>query len=61
MKCLSSPNTPFYGGQADSPESPGTPEIMEIVENFIKVTKDVTKLKDTLAIYDWEKCQFKKQ
>ena len=34
-------------GQVDSLESPETPEITEIIENFIKVTKDFTKLKDT--------------
>ena len=48
-------------GQVDSPESPETPEITEIIENFIKVTKDFTKLKDTLTNYVWEKSHFKKQ
>ena len=46
-------------GQVDSPESLKTPEITEI-ENFIKVTKDFTKLKDTLTNYIWEKSHFKK-
>ena len=44
-------------GQVDSPESP---EITEIIENFIKMTKDFTKLKDTLTNYVWEKSHFKK-
>ena len=48
-------------GQVNSPESPETPEITEIIENFIKVTKDFTKLKDTLTNYVWEKSHFKKQ
>ena len=34
-------------GQVDSPQSPETPEIMEKMENFIKVTKNLTKLKET--------------
>ena len=33
-------------GQVDSPESLETPEITETMENFIKVTKYLTKLKD---------------
>ena len=44
--------------QVDSPESPEMPEITEI---SIKVTKDFTKLKDTLTNYVWEKSHFKKQ
>ena len=48
-------------GQVDSPESPETPEITEIIDNFIKVTKDFAKLKDTLTNYVWEKSHFKKQ
>ena len=48
-------------GQVVSPELPETPEITEIIENFIKVTKDFTKLKDTLTNYVWEKSHFKKQ
>ena len=31
-----------------------------MIENFIKVTKDFTKLKDTLTNYAWEKSHFKK-
>ena len=38
-------------GQVDSLESPKTPEIMEMTENFIKMTKNLTKLKQTLANY----------
>ena len=48
-------------GQVDSPESPETPEITEIIENLMKVTKDFTKLKDTLTNYVREKSHFKKQ
>ena len=48
-------------GQVDSPESPETPEITEIIENFIKVTKHLTKLKETLTNFVWEKSHFKKQ
>ena len=48
-------------GQFDSLESPEMLEITEIIENFIKVTKDFTKLKDTLTNYVWEKSHFKKQ
>ena len=44
-------------GQVDSPELPETPEITEIIENFIKVTK----LKETLTNYIWEKSNFKRQ
>ena len=50
----------FYS-QVDSPESPETPEITEIIENFIKVTNDLTKLKETLTNYVWETSHFKKQ
>ena len=42
-------------GQVDSPESPETPELTEMTENFTKVTKYLTKLKETLINYDWEK------
>ena len=45
-------------GQVDSPE---TPEITEIIENFIKMTKYFTKLKDTLTNYVRKKYHFKKQ
>ena len=48
-------------GQVDFPELPETPEITEIIENFIKVTKHLTKLKETLTNYIWEKSNFKKQ
>ena len=48
-------------GQVDSPESPETPEITEIIENFIKVAKHLTKLKETLTNFVWEKSHFKKQ
>ena len=52
---------PVTDGLVNSPELPETPEITEIIENFIKVTKDFTKLKDTLTNYVWEKSHFKKQ
>ena len=48
-------------GQVDFPELPETPEITETIENFIKVTKHLTKLKETLTNYIWEKSNFKKQ
>ena len=35
-------------GQVDFPESPKTPEITEVTEDFSKVIKYLTKLKDTL-------------
>ena len=35
-------------GQVDSPESPETPEITEKTENFIKVTKYLTKLNENI-------------
>ena len=38
-------------GQIDSPELPETPEITEITENFTKVTKYLTKFKETLINY----------
>ena len=47
-------------GQVNSPESPETPEIMEKTENFIKVTKYLTKQKETLINYVWEKYHFEK-
>ena len=47
--------------QVDSPESPEMSEITEMTENFIKVTKNLTKLKETLTNYVWEKSHFKKQ
>ena len=50
----------FSKGQFDSPELPETPEIMEMTENFTKVTKYLTKFKETLN-YVWEKSHVKKQ
>ena len=47
--------------QVDSPESPEMSEITEMTKNFIKVTKNLTKLKETLTNYVWEKSHFKKQ
>ena len=46
--------------QVDSPESPETLEITEKKENFIKVTKYLNKLKETLISYVGEKSHFKK-
>ena len=40
-----------FKGKVDSPESPETPEITEMTDNFTKVTKYLTKLKDTLINY----------
>ena len=48
-------------GQVDSLESSETPEITEIIKNFIKMTKYFTKLKDTLTNYLCKKYHFKKQ
>ena len=48
-------------GQRDSPELPETPEITETTENFMKVTKYLTKFKETLINYVWEKSHVKKQ
>ena len=45
--------------QFDSPESPKMLEITEIIENFIKMIKHLTKLKGTLTNYVWEKSNFK--
>ena len=47
-------------GQVGSPELPETLEIMQKTKNFIKVTKNLTKLKETLTNYVWEKSHFKK-
>ena len=41
-------------GQVDSPESPETLEIMEMLEIFTKVTKYLTKSKETLINYGWQ-------
>ena len=48
-------------GQVDSPGSPETPEITEMMEKFINVAKHLTKLKETLTNYVWEKSHLKKQ
>ena len=48
-------------GQDDSPELPETPENTEKMENFIKVSNYLTKLKEALINYIWEKSQFKKR
>ena len=40
--------TNLIGGQFDSSKSSETPEITEMTENFTKVTKYLTKLKDAL-------------
>ena len=34
-------------GQLDSPESPKTPEIAKMTENFTKITKYLSKFKET--------------
>ena len=52
---------PIFTGQIDSPELPETPEITEIIEKLIKVTKHLTKLKETLTNYVWENPHFEKQ
>ena len=41
-------------GQIDSPESRETPKSTEMTENFTKVTKKLTKLKETLINYVWK-------
>ena len=38
-------------GQVDSKKSPEPPEITEMTQNFSKVTKYLTKLKETLTSY----------
>ena len=48
-------------GQFNSPELLETLEITEMTENFIKVTKHLTELKETLTNYVWEKPHFKKK
>ena len=48
-------------GQVDSPKLPETPETTEMKENFTKVTKYLTKFKETLINYVWEKPHIKKQ
>ena len=47
--------------QVDSLDLPETPEITEMTENFTKVTKYLTKFKETLINYVWEKSHVKKQ
>ena len=39
----------------DYPELPETPEITEMTENFTKVTKYLTKFRETLKNYVWGK------
>ena len=50
----------FYS-QVDSLELPETPKITELTESFKKVTKHLTKFKETLINYVWEKSHVKKQ
>ena len=45
-------------GQVDFPELLETPEMME---NFMKVTKYLTKFKEILINYGWEKSHIRKQ
>ena len=51
----------FSRGQVDSPELPETPEIIEMTASFTKVTKYLTKFRETLINYVWEKSYVKKQ
>ena len=46
--------------QVDSPEFPEALEITEMMENFTKVTKYLTKFKETLINYVWEKSHVEK-
>ena len=46
-------------GQVDSPGLLETPEITEMTENFTKVTKYLTKFKEALINYVWEKSHVK--
>ena len=48
------------GSWVDSPELPETPEITEMTANFMKVTIYLTKFKETLINYVWEKSNVKK-
>ena len=50
-----------FPNQVDSSELPETPEITEMTENFTKVTKYLTKFKETVTNYVWEKSHVKKQ
>ena len=52
--------TKILNGHVDSPELLETPEITEMMENFTKVTKYLTKFKETIN-YVWEKSHVKKQ
>ena len=51
----------FWSVMDDTPELPEMPEITEMTENFTKVIKYLTKLKETLINYVWEKSHVKKQ
>ena len=48
-------------GQVNSLELPQRLEITEMMEHFTKVTKHLTKFKETLINYVWEKSYVKKQ
>ena len=48
----------YRNNQFDSQELPETPKIMEMTENFTKVTKYLTKFKETLI--NWGKSHVKK-
>ena len=61
MKCYIYISTYQNYGQVDSTELPETPEVTEMRENFTKVTKYLTKFKETLINYVWEKFHVKKQ
>ena len=61
MKCYIYISTYQNYGQVDSTELPETPEVTEMRENFTKVTKYLTKFKETLINYVWEKSHVKKQ
>ena len=47
--------TAILFGKVDSPELP------EMTENFTQIAKYLTKLRETLINYVWEKYQVKKQ
>ena len=50
----------FHNGQVHSPDFSETPKITEMTENFTKVTKYITKFKETLINSVWEKSHVKK-